>query len=258
LFDGKSIKLENGVASEEAAPGSASRITTKFFGNEVYADVNKDGKQDAVFYLTQDQGGSGTFYYVAVALAAGDGFKGSEAYFLGDRIAPQPINVDENGVILANFADRKEGESFEVAPSQGKTVRLKLDVSSMRFGIVADIPGEADPAHMTIYLKTWDWQGTQLKDGTKILPRLQGKFKLTFAKENRATIGTDCNAVSGTFAVEFEKLTFSNIISTEMYCENAQEAAFVKQISDVESYAFTARGELKLVLKNNAGTMVFK
>src|SRR5688572_21718668 len=58
-IDDVSVELTNGIAEVEAAPGSASKITTRYFGNEYTTDLNNDGREDVVFLLTQETGGSG-------------------------------------------------------------------------------------------------------------------------------------------------------------------------------------------------------
>lgn len=52
-IDGNLIPLVDGLNEVEAAPGSASKIITRFFGNEAFGDLNGDGKTDAVFLITQ-------------------------------------------------------------------------------------------------------------------------------------------------------------------------------------------------------------
>jgi hypothetical protein len=124
-IDGKSIALANGLSEVEAAPGSASRIITRYFGNEAIGDLNGDGKEDVAFLLTQDNGGSGTFYYVAVAMRTATGYQGTNAVLLGDRIAPQRTNI-ENGMVVVNYADRKHDEPFAIEPSVGISKYLKI------------------------------------------------------------------------------------------------------------------------------------
>ncbi|HRH55704.1 MAG TPA: hypothetical protein PK609_02455 [Candidatus Paceibacterota bacterium] len=140
FIDGSPIQLKDGVAVVEAAPGSASKITTRYFGNEYESDLNNDGREDVVFLVTQDTGGSGTFYYVVAALNTERGYVGSDGYLLGDRIAPQTINASSNprhkNVIIANYADRAANEPMTAQPSIGKSAYLKLDIESMRWGIV--------------------------------------------------------------------------------------------------------------------------
>lgn len=131
-IEGTAVTLKDGDAFSLAVPGSASEITTGYFGNEVFADINADGKEDVVFLLTQETGGSGLFFYVAAAVSEGTGYKGSQAFFLGDRIAPQTTEF-RDGVVVVNFADRAEGEPFSVPPSVGKSTRLTFDTKTMVF-----------------------------------------------------------------------------------------------------------------------------
>ena len=153
VIEGQHIKLEDGVAETVAAPGSASKVVTRYFGNEVVTDLNDDRREDIVFLLTQETGGSGIFYYVVAALNTADGYVGSQAVFLGDRIAPQTTHMDEGitskgtnrqNIIVVNYAVRLPGEPFTVRPTLGKSIWLKLDPATMRFGeVVRNFEGES-------------------------------------------------------------------------------------------------------------------
>jgi len=118
IIDGQPVILANGVSEVEAAPGSASKIVTRYFGNNANGDLNGDNIPDIGFILTQETGGSGTFYYVAVALKTETGYRGTNAILLGDRIAPQTTKI-KNGGIIVNYADRKEDEPMTAQPSVG-------------------------------------------------------------------------------------------------------------------------------------------
>jgi hypothetical protein len=59
VIDGRRVKLLGGVSEMEGVPGSASKILTRDFGNEVRRDLNGDGGEDVVFLFTQETGGSG-------------------------------------------------------------------------------------------------------------------------------------------------------------------------------------------------------
>ena len=122
VVEGERVKMDR----------EAAGVGIHYFGNEVRRDFNEDGKDDVVFLLTRDSGGSGTFYYVVAALTAGEGFVGSEAFFLGDRIAPQTTEF-RDGMVIVNYADRPPGESFAARPSIGKSVRLILDPVALQF-----------------------------------------------------------------------------------------------------------------------------
>lgn len=148
LIDGVRVKLQNGYAETAAVPGSASKITTRYFGNELKTDLDGDGREDVAFILTQSTGGSGTFYYAVAALNTARGYIGSDAYLLGDRIAPQSTHLSTNPrqkfVVVFNYADRAQGEPMSAQPSVGKSVYLKIDPQSMHWAIVVpDFEGEA-------------------------------------------------------------------------------------------------------------------
>ncbi len=139
-IEGVPVRLMNGVSEIAAGPDTSASIVTRYFGNELLLDLNDDGRQDVVFLLTQEQGGSGTFYYAVAALNLEAGYVGSDGYLLGDRIAPQSTVMSPNprhkNVVVINYADRALDEPMSASPSIGKSAYLKLDVQSMLWGIV--------------------------------------------------------------------------------------------------------------------------
>ncbi len=123
--DGEPVTLKNGL-SEINITGSVSKIVTKYFGNEAIGDFNKDGIDDVAFLLIQNSGGSGTFYYVTVALGGKNGYTGINALFLGDRIAPQTTEF-RNGEIIVNYAERYPSEPMTAFPSLGVSKYFKVE-----------------------------------------------------------------------------------------------------------------------------------
>ncbi len=140
LIDKQKVKLENGYASTEKGPGSASKSTTRYFGNELKTDLNGDKREDVVFLITQEHGGSGIFFYVLAAVNTEYGYIGSDGYLLGDRIAPQSTTISPNpkhrNVVVVNYADRRPEEPMTTRPSIGKSAYLKLDPETMQWAIV--------------------------------------------------------------------------------------------------------------------------
>ncbi len=119
LIEKDKITLIDGKAEKEIAPGSASKIRINVFdGWSTKGDINNDGLEDTVVLLTYNGGGSGTFYYVALALQQEQGYLGTNTVFIGDRISPQTTEVRNREVII-NYADRYPWESFSVSPSVG-------------------------------------------------------------------------------------------------------------------------------------------
>lgn len=141
---GERITLKDGIAERESAPGSASKVITRYFGNEIRKDLNGDGKEDVMFIMTQEGGGSGTFYYAVAGIKTDTGYQGSDALFLGDRIAPQSTESGPERSVIVTYADRAPGESFDVQPSVGKSVRVLLNPETMSLGEwVEDFEGES-------------------------------------------------------------------------------------------------------------------
>jgi heat shock protein HslJ len=258
-IDGESVTLINGRSEKEVAPGSASKILVNYFGNEVFADFDGDGRNDVAFLLTKQGGGSGTFYYLVVGLNKEEGYLGSSAVLIGDRISPQGTSIDERGFIVVNYADRNPGESFAVTPSLGKSLWLKFDSTNMQLGeVVQNFEGEADPSKMTLSMKKWSWVSTQYSDDKKVLPKNLSSFSITFKNDGTFSATTDCNGIGGEYKVTKNKIVLDKMISTLMYCDGSQESEFTKALSGVSSYLFTSKGELVLELKLDSGTMLFK
>lgn len=262
-IEGEQVTLRDGVAEVEAAPDSATKITTRYFGNEVRADLNNDGREDVVFLLTNDGGGSGTFYYVVAALTTPNGYVGSDAFLLGDRIAPQTTEMSQNpahqNVVVVNYAERAPGEPMTAQPSVGKSVWLKLDPTTLQWGEVAqNFPGEADPARMSLGMKTWVWQSALYNDGRKLTPKRVGAFTLTFKNDGTFSAATDCNGVGGKYTATGTTLAFEQMMSTLMYCDGSQEKDFQSILSGTAGYHFTSKGELILDLKFDSGSAVFR
>ncbi len=258
VIEGEQIELENGYSEKEIAPGSAAKKITKYFGNDLVVDLNNDGKDDVVFLVTQENASSGIFYYVVAALNTDSGYVGSEALFLGDRVAPQTIEKGEGKIIVVNYADRASDEPYTTPPSIGKSLWLLLDTDTMQFGQVEqNFEGEADPNVMQLNMKTWGWISTTKGDGEIFVPNNAVAFSITFEEEGQFSATTDCNSTGGSYAVDGQNLTFSNIFSTKMFCENSDESDFVAFLMDVSSYQFTSKGELLLTLKDG-GEMAFR
>jgi len=103
-----------------------NKNTVSFFGEPIYGDINNDGTNDAAIMFTLNNSGSGTFYYVAVAINYKNTTTGTNAIFIGDRIAPQNIEI-KDGKVIVNYADRNLNEPMTTKPSVGVSAYLYLD-----------------------------------------------------------------------------------------------------------------------------------
>lgn len=127
-IDNNSIQLNDGYSEISLTSIPEAKIYTRYFGNESKADLNGDGIHDFAYIVTQDGGGSGTFYYLVVALSEKDGYRTINPILIGDRIAPQSTIITEDKQIEVNFADRNIDEPMSFAPTIGKTIKARVNV----------------------------------------------------------------------------------------------------------------------------------
>lgn len=137
VINGEVVSLVDGLSEVVVSPGSASKIVTRYFGNEAEGDLTGDGKADKAFLVVQDGGGSGVFYYVVVAVRDGDTYKNTNAFLIGDRIAPQSTYIPANsGELHVNFAERKKDEPMSAQPSVGAVLLLKVTPDGVLEGLM--------------------------------------------------------------------------------------------------------------------------
>lgn len=143
-LDGDIFTLTNGVAEKQITPGSEALHTVNVFGEPVTGDLDGDGDLDAAVLLVDSPGGTGVFFYAALVINKGGGiFAPTNVLFIGDRIAPQTVEIQE-GHALYNFAVRKGDEPMTAQPSIGRSVWVKYNKTTGEIGEwVKGFEGEA-------------------------------------------------------------------------------------------------------------------
>ena len=124
--DGRVVQLHHGKVSQPAAPGASAFIEILVSGDPEYGDLNGDGLDDAVLFLQCNTGGSGTFYYAAVCLYNGLRWRGTSAVFLGDRIIPQRIDIN-NGIVIVHYLRRMPDEPMSASAKVEMSKTLALE-----------------------------------------------------------------------------------------------------------------------------------
>jgi heat shock protein HslJ len=278
IIDGKNVTLKDGVSIIETAPGSSLKIITRAFGNGIEHDLDNDGRVDTAFIITQETGGTGTFYYVVARLNKIGKRIGSQALLLGDRIAPQNINllsdIRPNGmsvnglplnpnIIVVNYADRNPGEPMTTAPSLGKSLYLLLDTNTMQFGeVIMDFEGESNIPNTSLDSRKligtkWYWVSTLRDDKVVSSPKRENIFGVSFKDDGTVSISTDCNNAGGNYLAEGNSLVFGSLVQTLMYCEGSQESEYISMINKVRNFEFNKKDQLVLGL-DDGSVMVFK
>lgn len=256
--DGETFTVVNGRFERPVAPGASSMRSLSLFGEPVYGDLDADGDEDAAILLSYSSGGSGVFYYAVLALNTAGIYTSTNVLLLGDRIAPQTVEIHD-GRAVYNYAIRRADEPMTTPPSIGKSLWVHLDSSSGTIGEwVKDFEGEADPTIMRLNMKQWTWLRTEFTDGTSFTPKRADAFTITFGDDNGFSATTDCNSMGGRYTGTRDTLTLSEILSTLMYCDGSEESEFSRMLSEVERYHFTSKGELVFELKNNVGSAYFR
>lgn len=250
-IEGIFVPLVDGEAAVDAAPDSASRITTRYFGNEAYGDLNGDGKEDVAFLLTQNGGGSGTFFYVVAALQTESGYQGTNAILLGDRIAPQTTLI-EDGKIIVNFAERKPDEPFTAQPSVGASKYLwVLDgklVDNPKIGEVSARAGWA------VKIPSWLPEGYTFQDATYLSN--DQVVVLTFTATRQ--LPGDDPAMSETKMITLVEGTNNAVVPLKMASEadlqditrNGEAAIYAVGAWDVDASTGTATWNNAYLLQN--------
>ncbi|MEX0932434.1 MAG: hypothetical protein WDZ61_00875 [Parcubacteria group bacterium] len=124
-FSDGPVTLSGGEATKDV-PGSAFLTEeTSLTDLRAYGELNGDQKTDTAVILTRTGGGSGSFIYVASFLSTSGSYKGSNAVFLGDRIIPQDISINDS-IVTVNYLDRAEGEPFAAEPTVPSSKQFRV------------------------------------------------------------------------------------------------------------------------------------
>lgn len=103
---------------------------------------------------------------------------------------------------------------------------------------------------------SWTWLYTELAGGDRITAPSGDRFVLGFEADGRMSSLTDCNAVSGSYLVDGDRISFAQMSMTKMFCQNSMESDYVDQLSSVVSYVIEG-SLLEMSLKDDGGVMVF-
>ncbi len=124
------VRLADGRAETETVPVASSKTVTTLFAQPGYGDLDGNGEADAALLLIRQAGGSGSFFYVSAALNVDGAYQGTNSVFLGDRIAPQNIEI-RSGRIIVLYKDRRPDEAMVATPSVSKTKRLRFEAGRL-------------------------------------------------------------------------------------------------------------------------------
>lgn len=120
LIEKEKVTLRDGHARVKI-PGTTAVIISEIIRRPVYADLTGNSVKEAISVVLQHTGGSGTFYYLAAAVAG----KMIESYFLGDRINIVSVNIEKD-IITVEYLDRRVTQPMATKPTIRARMNFKL------------------------------------------------------------------------------------------------------------------------------------
>ena len=93
----------------------------------MYSIISEKSRAHYIVFVYQETSGTGIFFYVVANVSGPTGYTGTNGIFLGDRIAPQNINIDtQKGTAAVNFVTRKDTDPMTVQLSIGVTKKVQV------------------------------------------------------------------------------------------------------------------------------------
>lgn len=124
-IEGNVVSFKDGLSVMDARAHSNSDARSMIIASPVSGDMDGDGDDDLSLFILHQTGGSGSFYYVAVAKNESGTYLGSNALYLGDRVRPKDLVIKE-GALHARYFVRHPGEPMSSRPSILKTTVFYL------------------------------------------------------------------------------------------------------------------------------------
>ncbi len=98
-------------------------LEQQYFGTEAQGDLNNDGKQDVAFIIHRKDKDRGTLYYLTSALATDNGKTGTNLIFLGEKIEPKQIYINDNTIVI-DYTHNATTSTIHAFIQDGELVQL--------------------------------------------------------------------------------------------------------------------------------------
>lgn len=122
LIEKEKVILD-GSHARKKIPGTTAIIITEVIHKPIFADLNGDNTKEAALILMQHTGGSGTFFYLAVARDSDDLV---ESYFIGDRVRVEAMKIFKNQITV-EYLDRAKYDPMARTPMKRTIKKFKLE-----------------------------------------------------------------------------------------------------------------------------------
>lgn len=106
-----------------------------------------------------------------------------------------------------------------------------------------------------VFAYKWQWLSTVDQQQKVVLTPPQSVFGLEFEQDGNLLISTDCNFANGSFQIDGQQISFTNIASTLKYCQNSKETDFLAQLELAKNYQL--ENQRLTINLSNGQTMIF-
>lgn len=244
LIEGVEFTLHEGAALQRHLLNSAISEKVTLLDTNVVADFDKDTRDDTAVILTHEPGGTGTFYYAAVAFKDEDSYITSNTVLLGDRIVISGVDVTLQGFNV-RYLDRRPDQDFTMQPAVAKVARFVIDADARTITKAPEITQIQTTNADKLLGAPWKWVKTDIVYKSH-RPSKPDVFTMTFNADSTFNFTTDCNNGGGTYTASHNVLSMGPIYTTLMFCERAQETEFTSMLDAVQTYRFDAPNYLVL------------
>lgn len=124
LLEGSNVQLTDGISAVPIENSSLVNLT-KYYGCPSSGQLEDKKTAALSFVISNESGGSGTFYYLAAAVEKDGGYIIIDPVFIGDRIKPIETSIN-NGILIISYLDRAAGEGYSAEPSIQKNRKFKV------------------------------------------------------------------------------------------------------------------------------------
>ncbi len=119
-------------------------------------------------------------------------------------------------------------------------------------------PPVATPPGRTLTSKPWQWVATTLSNGTQTIPKNPSRFSLVLKADGSFSSTTDCNGIGGKYEIKDDTITFTQMMSTQMFCVGSQQSDYQTILDNARAFKITSDGQLRIDLKYGQGFALFK
>ena len=159
---------------------------------------------------------------------------------------------------IIGYLGSHTSKNVQTNNSESQKQTQPADTTPTTSDTVKNIAKEQNITTNNLTSKVWNWISTSYSNGDKAIPKDTTKFKLTFKPDGTFSSTTDCNGIGGKYVIKDNTITFSDMMSTLMYCDGSQENDYRKVFEESHTYKLSKTGELIIDLRFGAGNALFK